>query len=69
MILLENLRFHIEEEGAVKDEQGNKVCAIYFQLLGTLCTSVCICMVTSFLPHKSTFVLMRFDSAKQMHPA
>ncbi|KAJ3037905.1 phosphoglycerate kinase [Rhizophlyctis rosea] len=25
IILLENLRFHIEEEGSVKDEQGNKV--------------------------------------------
>jgi phosphoglycerate kinase len=25
VILLENLRFHIEEEGSVKDEQGNKV--------------------------------------------
>ncbi len=25
VILLENLRFHIEEEGAVKDEAGNKV--------------------------------------------
>lgn len=24
IILLENLRFHIEEEGAVKDESGNK---------------------------------------------
>ncbi len=24
VILLENLRFHIEEEGSVKDEQGNK---------------------------------------------
>ncbi len=31
VLLLENLRFHIEEEGSVKDEQGNKarhrVCA------------------------------------------
>lgn len=26
IILLENLRFHIEEEGAVKDKDGNKVC-------------------------------------------
>jgi hypothetical protein len=25
IILLENLRFHIEEEGAVKDKDGNKV--------------------------------------------
>lgn len=25
VILLENLRFHVEEEGSVKDEQGNKV--------------------------------------------
>lgn len=25
VILLENLRFHIEEEGSVKDEQGNKI--------------------------------------------
>ena len=25
VILLENLRFHIEEEGSVKDESGNKV--------------------------------------------
>lgn len=25
VILLENLRFHIEEEGSRKDEQGNKV--------------------------------------------
>ena len=25
IILLENLRFHIEEEGSVKDEAGNKV--------------------------------------------
>lgn len=26
VILLENLRFHLEEEGSTKDEQGNKVC-------------------------------------------
>lgn len=25
VILLENLRFHIEEEGSAKDDQGNKV--------------------------------------------
>ena len=25
VVLLENLRFHIEEEGSVKDEQGNKI--------------------------------------------
>lgn len=25
VILLENLRFHIEEEGSVKDKEGNKV--------------------------------------------
>lgn len=25
IILLENLRFHVEEEGAVKDESGSKV--------------------------------------------
>ena len=25
VILLENLRFHIEEEGSVKDKDGNKV--------------------------------------------
>lgn len=25
IILLENLRFHIEEEGSVKDKEGNKV--------------------------------------------
>lgn len=25
VFLLENLRFHLEEEGSVKDEQGNKV--------------------------------------------
>ena len=25
IILLENLRFHVEEEGSIKDEQGNKI--------------------------------------------
>lgn len=25
VILLENLRFHVEEEGSIKDEAGNKV--------------------------------------------
>ena len=25
VILLENLRFHIEEEGSVKDKEGNKI--------------------------------------------
>ncbi|KAJ1499147.1 phosphoglycerate kinase [Coelomomyces lativittatus] len=25
VVLLENLRFHVEEEGSVKDEQGNKI--------------------------------------------
>ena len=25
VILLENLRFHLEEEGSIKDKQGNKI--------------------------------------------
>jgi phosphoglycerate kinase len=33
IILLENLRFHIEEEGAVKDKDGNKVCISFVILM------------------------------------
>ena len=34
IILLENLRFHIEEEGSIKDEAGNKVLFYLFNYVG-----------------------------------
>ncbi len=33
IILLENLRFHIEEEGSVKDKDGNKVLIVIIQAM------------------------------------
>ena len=33
IILLENLRFHVEEEGSVKDKDGNKVGFVFLTCL------------------------------------